>query len=172
MQPYCCVVTGLTGAGADTRRRLDVFGSNIIPPKPPKSFLELVWEAIQDVTLIILIVAAAISLALSFMHVEESQQHHAGTSVSVTAVHRSFHDCCRRCCMCCRRCTSCSDHKSICNFIFDTSSARRCVVDAVLLASFTETTQQHEIVMELLKMYSKSFMKIRKFNLIYSPLNL
>ena len=93
MQPYCCVVTGLTGAGADTRRRLDVFGSNIIPPKPPKSFLELVWEAIQDVTLIILIVAAAISLALSFMHVEESQQHHAGTSVSVTAVHRSFHDC-------------------------------------------------------------------------------
>ena len=74
------MLTGLTGAAVDTRRRIDVFGSNVIPPKPPKSFLELVWEAIQDVTLIILIVAAAISLALSFMHVEESHHHHAGTS--------------------------------------------------------------------------------------------
>lgn len=121
------MLTGLTGAGADTRRRLDVFGSNVIPPKPPKSFLELVWEAIQDVTLIILIVAAAISLALSFMHVDESQQHHEGTSASYRYVsviqvrqrhcqrHRSCRDCCG-CCMCRRRCTSSSDHKSICNF--------------------------------------------------------
>jgi len=78
------VTVGLTGATADTRRRLDVFGSNVIPPKPPKSFLELVWEAIQDVTLIILIVAAIISLSLSFMHLDESHQHqqHAGTTPS------------------------------------------------------------------------------------------
>jgi len=69
--------TGLTGAAADTRRRVDVFGSNVIPPKPPKSFLELVWEATQDVTLIILIVAAIISLSLSFMHLD-SQQHEDG----------------------------------------------------------------------------------------------
>jgi len=74
---YVC--TGLTGSTADARRRIDAFGSNVIPPKPPKSFLELVWEAIQDVTLIILIVAAAISLALSFMHLEESHQHDEGT---------------------------------------------------------------------------------------------
>ena len=60
------MLTGLTGTSSDTRRRLDVFGSNVIPPKPPKSFLELVWEAIQDVTLIILIVAAAISLAVFY----------------------------------------------------------------------------------------------------------
>jgi len=72
------VGSGLTGSAADTRRRLDVFGSNVIPPKPPKSFFELVWEAIQDVTLIILIVAAAISLALSFMHLEESHQDDDG----------------------------------------------------------------------------------------------
>jgi len=45
-----------------------VFGSNVIPPKPPKSFVQLVWEALQDVTLIILIVAAVISLGLSFYH--------------------------------------------------------------------------------------------------------
>ena len=61
---------------ADGRRRVEVFGSNVIPPKPPKSFLELVWEAIQDVTLIILIVAAIISLSLSFMHLDDSQHQH------------------------------------------------------------------------------------------------
>ena len=38
----------------------------MIPPKPPKTFLQLVWEALQDVTLIILIIAAIISLGLSF----------------------------------------------------------------------------------------------------------
>jgi Ca2+ transporting ATPase len=43
-----------------------VFGQNFIPPKKAKSFLELVWEALQDVTLIILEIAAIISLALSF----------------------------------------------------------------------------------------------------------
>ena len=43
-----------------------MFGSNTIPPRPPKTFLELVWEALQDVTLIILELAAIISLALSF----------------------------------------------------------------------------------------------------------
>lgn len=53
---------------ADLTRRQEVFGSNVIPPKPPKSFLRLVWEAIQDTTLIILIVAAVISLCLSFYH--------------------------------------------------------------------------------------------------------
>ena len=45
--------------------RRDVFGSNIIPPKPPKTFLQLVWEALQDITLIILEIAAIVSLALS-----------------------------------------------------------------------------------------------------------
>ncbi len=43
-----------------------MFGANVIPPQPPKSFLELVWEALQDVTLIILLVSAVISLGLSF----------------------------------------------------------------------------------------------------------
>ncbi len=39
---------------------------NFIPPKKPKTFLQLVWEALQDVTLIILEIAAIISLGLSF----------------------------------------------------------------------------------------------------------
>ncbi|KAK7490555.1 hypothetical protein BaRGS_00018158 [Batillaria attramentaria] len=55
---------GLTG-DLDRQSRVAVFGTNIIPPKPPKSFLRLVWEALQDVTLLILIIAAIISLGLS-----------------------------------------------------------------------------------------------------------
>ena len=57
---------GLSGDKGELEHRRDVFGSNIIPPRPPKTFLELVWEALQDVTLIILQLAAVISLALSF----------------------------------------------------------------------------------------------------------
>uniref|UniRef100_A0A8C3KHR2 Calcium-transporting ATPase n=1 Tax=Calidris pygmaea TaxID=425635 RepID=A0A8C3KHR2_9CHAR len=45
-----------------------VFGQNFIPPKKAKTFLQLVWEALQDVTLIILEIAAIISLGLSFYH--------------------------------------------------------------------------------------------------------
>lgn len=50
-----------------------MFGANVIPPKPPKTFLELVWEALQDVTLIILEVAAIISLALAFYQPPEDE---------------------------------------------------------------------------------------------------
>ncbi|XP_075065489.1 plasma membrane calcium-transporting ATPase 1 isoform X4 [Mixophyes fleayi] len=57
---------GLSGNLTDLERRQEVFGKNIIPPKKPKTFLQLVWEALQDVTLIILEVAAIISLGLSF----------------------------------------------------------------------------------------------------------
>ncbi|XP_075712928.1 plasma membrane calcium-transporting ATPase 1 isoform X1 [Rhinoderma darwinii] len=57
---------GLSGNLADLERRQEVFGKNLIPPKKPKTFLQLVWEALQDVTLIILEIAAIISLGLSF----------------------------------------------------------------------------------------------------------
>lgn len=63
---FLLLVPGLSGSSDDLERRRDIFGSNTIPPKPPKTFLELVWEALQDVTLIILELAAIISLALSF----------------------------------------------------------------------------------------------------------
>ncbi|XP_016874846.1 plasma membrane calcium-transporting ATPase 1 isoform X3 [Pongo pygmaeus] len=57
---------GLSGNPADLERREAVFGKNFIPPKKPKTFLQLVWEALQDVTLIILEIAAIVSLGLSF----------------------------------------------------------------------------------------------------------
>lgn len=69
---------GLSGAQADLDQRTEVFGANSIPPKPPKTFLELVWEALQDVTLIILEVAAVISLGLAFYQPPEDD-HAPGT---------------------------------------------------------------------------------------------
>ncbi|KAJ8265937.1 hypothetical protein COCON_G00150360 [Conger conger] len=57
---------GLSDNPADLEKRREVFGQNFIPPKQPKTFLQLVWEALQDVTLIILEIAAIISLGLSF----------------------------------------------------------------------------------------------------------
>ncbi|TDH10971.1 hypothetical protein EPR50_G00080960 [Perca flavescens] len=59
-------IDGLSGDPADLERRGQIFGQNFIPPKKAKTFLELVWEALQDVTLIILEAAAIISLGLSF----------------------------------------------------------------------------------------------------------
>uniref|UniRef100_A0A8C8SBT4 Calcium-transporting ATPase n=1 Tax=Pelusios castaneus TaxID=367368 RepID=A0A8C8SBT4_9SAUR len=61
-------VEGLSGNPADLEKRRQVFGQNFIPPKKAKTFLQLVWEALQDVTLIILEIAAIISLGLSFYH--------------------------------------------------------------------------------------------------------
>ncbi|KAL2116429.1 hypothetical protein VTJ04DRAFT_8597 [Mycothermus thermophilus] len=46
----------------DTRRAH--FGANTLPPRPAKSFLALAWLALQDRVLVLLCIAAAISLAL------------------------------------------------------------------------------------------------------------
>lgn len=65
---------GLSGEARDLEHRKATFGANVIPPKPPKTFFQLVWEALQDVTLIILEVAAIISLALAFYTPPESEE--------------------------------------------------------------------------------------------------
>nr|XP_023396509.1 plasma membrane calcium-transporting ATPase 3 [Loxodonta africana] len=57
---------GLADNTTDLEKRRQIYGQNFIPPKQPKTFLQLVWEALQDVTLIILEVAAIVSLGLSF----------------------------------------------------------------------------------------------------------
>uniref|UniRef100_A0A8C5R7L7 Calcium-transporting ATPase n=1 Tax=Leptobrachium leishanense TaxID=445787 RepID=A0A8C5R7L7_9ANUR len=57
---------GLSDNVADFDKRRQIYGMNFIPPKKPKTFLQLVWEALQDVTLIILEIAAIVSLGLSF----------------------------------------------------------------------------------------------------------
>ncbi|XP_036616598.1 plasma membrane calcium-transporting ATPase 4-like [Trichosurus vulpecula] len=78
-------IEGLTGNPADLERRKQVFGENFIPPKKPKTFLELVWEALQDVTLIILEVAAIVSLGLSFYRPpgDENEVECGGSTIGV-----------------------------------------------------------------------------------------
>ncbi|KAJ0069918.1 hypothetical protein NL108_016149, partial [Boleophthalmus pectinirostris] len=68
----------LDGTVEDIERRKQEYGLNSIPPKKPKTFLRLVWEALQDVTLIILEVAAVISLGLSFYHPPGSEKQSCG----------------------------------------------------------------------------------------------
>ncbi|XP_075886319.1 plasma membrane calcium-transporting ATPase 1 isoform X4 [Nelusetta ayraudi] len=72
------VLNGLSGQPADIEKRKAVFGQNFIPPKKPKTFLQLVWEALQDVTLIILEVAAIVSLGLSFYKPPDAEREHCG----------------------------------------------------------------------------------------------
>lgn len=55
---------GIDADEADLVKRRNVFGSNTYPQKKGRSFLRFLWEAWQDLTLIILIVAAVVSLAL------------------------------------------------------------------------------------------------------------
>ncbi|CAH8274877.1 unnamed protein product [Arabidopsis lyrata] len=55
---------GIHGDDDDILKRKSAFGSNTYPQKKGRSFWRFVWEASQDLTLIILIVAAAASLAL------------------------------------------------------------------------------------------------------------
>lgn len=71
---FCFLSPGLSGQPADIEKRKTIFGQNFIPPKKPKTFLQLVWEALQDVTLIILEVAAVVSLGLSFYKPPETER--------------------------------------------------------------------------------------------------
>ena len=57
----------------DLNNRVQAFGRNFVPPKPPKSFFVLMWEAAQDVTLIILVVAAVIGIVLG-LTIEEDKE--------------------------------------------------------------------------------------------------
>ncbi|KAM3171621.1 hypothetical protein ACTXT7_016258 [Hymenolepis weldensis] len=49
----------------DILKHREIYGPNVIPQKPPKSIFRLIWEALQDITLLVLIGAAIISLGLS-----------------------------------------------------------------------------------------------------------
>ncbi|XP_054922096.1 plasma membrane calcium-transporting ATPase 2 isoform X7 [Dermacentor andersoni] len=75
---YTSPTDGLSGSVADLEHRRATFGANSIPPKAPKTFLQLVWEALQDMTLIILQVAAFVSLVLAFIEPEDSDADHGG----------------------------------------------------------------------------------------------
>uniref|UniRef100_A0AC34FP68 Calcium-transporting ATPase n=1 Tax=Panagrolaimus sp. ES5 TaxID=591445 RepID=A0AC34FP68_9BILA len=71
---------GLSSSETELNKRRIVFGKNEIPPTPSKSFLTLAWEAIQDITLIILLIAAVVSLGLSFYKPPEGTGAHTDSS--------------------------------------------------------------------------------------------
>ncbi|KAJ7534406.1 hypothetical protein O6H91_13G093000 [Diphasiastrum complanatum] len=55
---------GVSSDEAELKRRQDVFGSNTYTERPPKAFWIFLWEAMHDMTLIILAVCALLSLAI------------------------------------------------------------------------------------------------------------
>ncbi|KYO34872.1 hypothetical protein Y1Q_0017060 [Alligator mississippiensis] len=57
---------GLSEGPVELQQRRETFGQNQLPPPQPKSFAHLVWEALQDVTLLVLQAAALVSLGFSF----------------------------------------------------------------------------------------------------------
>ena len=55
---------GLSGSLQDLESRRAFYGTNQLPQNPPKSFLALCFDAVQDPTLIILTCAAILSIVL------------------------------------------------------------------------------------------------------------
>lgn len=62
------VLSGLDSNKDDLENRRQYYGRNEIPPKPPKSIFYLAFEAIQEPTLILLIICSLVSIGLSFYH--------------------------------------------------------------------------------------------------------
>ncbi|GAB2218303.1 hypothetical protein Drorol1_Dr00001523 [Drosera rotundifolia] len=77
---------GIQGNGDDILRRRDVFGSNTYPWKKPRSFWTFLWEAWQDLTLIILIIAAVASLALGMKSEGIQQGWYDGGSITFAVI--------------------------------------------------------------------------------------
>ncbi|CAI4228385.1 unnamed protein product [Auanema sp. JU1783] len=75
-------VNGIPNNNTELENRRRVFGKNEIPPAPSKSFWKLAWEAMQDITLVILLIAAVFSLALSFYKPPEGTGHDESESKS------------------------------------------------------------------------------------------
>ncbi|MBE3111713.1 MAG: hypothetical protein IMZ46_14605, partial [Acidobacteria bacterium] len=64
------------GESFSDRKR--IFGANVLPEKQSKSFILLVWIALQDKVLILLSIAAAVSLALGLYQTFGQATHEGG----------------------------------------------------------------------------------------------
>ena len=71
------------GRDEDLGARRAVFGRNAMPHVPPTPFIRFVWDALKDKTLIMLMVAAAISLAIGIYEDLKASPH--GTQGVTTA---------------------------------------------------------------------------------------
>ena len=83
--------TGLSNENKqDLLNRATQFGKNEIPAKPPKSFFYVMWEAVQDTTLIILIFGAIISLIVSLFHFDFEETRDLGEEYSIRSNFKLF----------------------------------------------------------------------------------
>ncbi|XP_074566991.1 calcium-transporting ATPase 5, plasma membrane-type-like [Curcuma longa] len=77
---------GIVGDETDLSNRRNIFGANTYPQKKGKSFLVFVWEACQDLTLIILMVASVISLVLGIKTEGLSEGWYDGGSIAFAVI--------------------------------------------------------------------------------------
>ncbi|CAM0147298.1 unnamed protein product [Urochloa decumbens] len=73
---------GIHGNEADLSCRANAFGANRYPRKKGRSFWVFLWEACQDMTLVILIIAAVISLVLGISTEGIKEGWYDGTSIA------------------------------------------------------------------------------------------
>ena len=69
---HSSVARGIDGGQSEIEHRTAIYGSNYIPPQPPKTFLEFLFDAFKDTLLIILMIAGVVSLILG-VTVEEDK---------------------------------------------------------------------------------------------------
>ncbi|KAF5954888.1 hypothetical protein HYC85_007744 [Camellia sinensis] len=80
------VEKGIDGDDVDLLKRTNAFGSNTYPRKKGRSFWSFVWDACQDTTLIILIIAAAASLGLGIKSEGLKEGWYDGGSIALAVI--------------------------------------------------------------------------------------
>ncbi|XP_012076078.1 calcium-transporting ATPase 9, plasma membrane-type isoform X2 [Jatropha curcas] len=78
--------SGINGDENDLIQRRSAFGVNTYPRKKGRSFLRFLWEAWQDLTLIILIIAAIASLALGIKTEGVEEGWYDGASIAFAVI--------------------------------------------------------------------------------------
>ncbi|CAK9225427.1 unnamed protein product [Sphagnum troendelagicum] len=73
---------GFSDTPEEIQKRKEAFGDNTYPKKQPKGFLTFVWEACHDTTLIILMVAAVVSLGTSMWADGAKDGWYDGTAIA------------------------------------------------------------------------------------------
>ncbi|KAK7329119.1 hypothetical protein VNO77_23265 [Canavalia gladiata] len=77
---------GIHGDDSDLLKRRNAFGSNNYPRKKGRSFLMFMWDACKDLTLVILMVAAAASLALGIKSEGIKEGWYDGGSIAFAVI--------------------------------------------------------------------------------------
>ncbi|KAL0910603.1 hypothetical protein M5K25_021602 [Dendrobium thyrsiflorum] len=77
---------GIVGSNTELLHRRNAFGANTYPQKKGRNFLVFLWEACQDLTLVILIVAAVISLVLGIKTEGVKEGWYDGGSIAFAVI--------------------------------------------------------------------------------------